>query len=504
MLQLPAIFKLSRSEAQAFLIAGAISLIAKGAALFPFAYASDTYVRILRPGLPPTPLSQGRFGQLILRNLFEAVGLVGPLPGTLYVAVALVCFLFVGIIICRLWGITRNSCLMVSVMSIIATHPYQADIFTFGEFSFFMAVSLLLSFVAMHHAGHGMVRGVVAVGLLVAALSLYQLVLNYVLMTLIFMLIFRVIPPGAGEPVRTWKDSLQDVRLVFRLSIIVVSMACYWTIFRVSLYFFPEPLEGRTQIGGLGDLANRFREVLDTFWLILGRDEPLMPVALKVIFGGLLVTGLILVIGRFWKRNAPASALGAFGVIILIGMAFLMILGITLPLVVWWPVPRTLSAVSVFWAGTAAMVYLLLREKAQKGLLVLLTLVLFCFAGINNSVWFDQLRVNMRDREMANRIVVKLESQPSFSSSMKLAVIGGHWGYPLPIRTATGDMNISAFHSDWSKINLIREVSGYAFADCTTEDIEVAKAYCERAAAWPHKLSTAILFNNVGVVCLDH
>lgn len=159
------------------------------------------------------------------------------------------------------------------------------------------------------------------------------------------------------------------------------------------------------------------------------------------------------------------------------------------------------KGLSFFWAGIVAFAYLNSINAESKFIVIgLCCIVLFSFIGVNNHIFTDQLRVNMRDRHKANRIVARMESQPAFSNVQRVAIVGTVWGYPAPIYTTQGDMNISAFGADWSKVNVLKEVSGYNFGAATENEQKVAIKFCEDVPKWPSENSLVVL-GDLCIVC---
>jgi hypothetical protein len=179
----------------------------------------------------------------------------------------------------------------------------------------------------------------------------------------------------------------------------------------------------------------------------------------------------------------------------------LSIFGVTIPLVERSNIDRTLSAVSVLVAGAFAIVIMNGGTLMRRFALGVAGVLLFSFAGVNNVALSEQLRVNHRDLETANRMIMRLEADSGFAAVKKVAVIGSMREYPLRFITVKpgSDVNVSAFARPWSKANLLREASGYGFAEPSPEDLERARAYCRDARPWPDPTSVKVL-GDLGVI----
>ena len=170
--------KFNKSESIIFLLGIVISLLAKGAALFPLSYSIDDYARIIQPVDIKFLLSQGRFGEVLVKEFLQTLGAVPPLTNTFLVFAGLLSIILVGIVVCRLWKISENIILGFLIVSFIAIHPYQAEIFTFKTASLF-GPSLLISFIGLYFSELRIKTILWTTLSVVVALSIYQIVLNY-------------------------------------------------------------------------------------------------------------------------------------------------------------------------------------------------------------------------------------------------------------------------------------------------------------------------------------
>ncbi len=162
--------------------------------------------------------------------------------------------------------------------------------------------------------------------------------------------------------------------------------------------------------------------------------------------------------------------------------------------------PRVLSAVSIFWGGLFAIAYMQSGPKTRNTAISLSVVIVIICAGINNHIFVDQLRVNTRDRIKAARMVGRLESFSDFSQIKRLAITEGSVGYPSPIQTVQGGMNISAFNPSWSKIPLMKEITGYDFGPATEEEQNMAEKLCAANPKWPHP-DSVFLRKDLAIIC---
>jgi hypothetical protein len=120
---------------------------------------------------------------------------------------------------------------------------------------------------------------------------------------------------------------------------------------------------------------------------------------------------------------------------------------------------------------------------------------------ISNQILADQQNINELDKMKANRIISRLENLPNFGNVKFLHIAGGSWSYPTQIRTTQGDLNISAFYPDYSKVSLLTTVSGYTFETATGPKAVFGKQYCNSKQPWPDTESITI-DDDLAVICL--
>jgi hypothetical protein len=498
------LWRLSKSEQIVALLALAASLAARGLALLP-AYAIDDYVYLLsdhRRHSFEIALMQGRPGAAFLRELLRELDALPPASGLLGGIALTLTLVWVGIQVCRMWGIDRFQTLSCLVVLFICLHPYQAEVFTFRVAVLTLAVALGSAFYGINTCFHSRRAGITSVVAVTAALLTYQVVLNYLVMALFFSLVFFVARRnGIGEPEAA--DPMW-LRRVFRSQLITLSsaMVCSALVTFAIPPLFHVPLVERTELLNLSELGTRAVLAIERLFVMFALGEPVMPVATKWLLvvtplAGLLVAAL----------NSPAGAwrklcrrLGIPFILASVG-GLPASLGIVLVLREWWPVPRVSPQVSLFWAGVFALAFLAATPLSRRLMLVLSSFILISFIGVNNHIFQDQLRVNLRDIAQANRIISRLEAMPDFPRIAGAVVIGGRWYYHSPLKTALGDMNISALSAEYSKIGLLNEVSGYNLQPAPRTVTEKARAYCSTAPRWPSPQAVTVL-DLFAVVCL--
>lgn len=500
--------KFSQNEFTIFVIAMIVSLAAKGGSLFSLSYSIDDFINISSPMKHSNNIygyiGQGRFGMALLSRLVYFMGGSAPLTNTFYGLLYMITLIWVGLIVCRIWKLSNDLMISLLVVLFVIIHPYQAEVFTFKITPLYAVVPFFLAYIGFYFSKFDLKTFFWTNCCIIFALSIYQIVLNYIFLTLCLALVLEISRQYRANNSINWQQLKYDTNLWPRLVTVCSSVIVYLIINKIVQYTFHVNINSdpRSQFITVHDLLYRVIEIKKTLINVFIMTEPIFPLSLKIILNSLIVLAMLLS-GKqiLTQRIGITKIIHFFLIFSMLLLATFSVLGVILPMKSWWPVPRVLSAASLLWAGIVGLVYLNSGERFKLIVITLSIIVLFGFIGINNHIFIDQMRLNMRDLHKANRIIERLESYPEFSKVQRVAVVGGFWGYPSPIYTMQGDMNISAFYPSWSKVNILREVSGYNFIDATPDDNKKAEQYCKDAPIWPHPDSVKI-DGNLGIVCL--
>lgn len=497
--------KFSKNEVIIFIGALFVTISAKGIALFTLTYSIDDYFNILSPSIHSNNVmayvSQGRFGQALLSKLVFFLGSSAPLTNTFYVFLFMISLIWVGLIVCRIWKLSDDLIAAYLVVLFVVIHPYQAELFTFKCVPIYGAIAFFLAYIGFYFTELKLKHFLWTNCCIIFALSIYQVVLNYIFITLCLAIVFEMSRQYNSNKSIKWQQVREATTLWPRLITICFSVIFYLIINKIIQNVLHIAPEIRSQLINFNDLSHRVREIGGVLIRIFIMTEHIFPFSLKIM---LIVIGFLAILfsgERILIQGSDKSKIRNYLLILtLLLLSVVGIIGVILPSKGWWPVSRVLSAVSLFWAGIVALAYLNSDRKFKPIIFTISAVVLFGFIGINNHIFTGQLRLNIRDINKANRIINRLESHPDFSKVRRVTVSAGTWGYPLPISTLQGDMNMSAFYPSWSKVNILKEVSGYDFIDATPSDNEKAEQYCKEAPKWPHP-DSVIIDNDLGIVC---
>lgn len=493
-----------------FLLTLLVTVLAKGAAFLP-GYSVDDYGIVLQSALPADLLAQGRFGQVLLLDSFRLLGLDLHASRLFFVAFAIVVSALLATLVSRHWNL-RTGWLPAAAASIISIHPFTVEIFTFrAALGISMCAFALLALLLVPRRWS--LAGVLAGAALFAlALSIYQVILQYCGMIILMGMavgLTRLLVTGnaTGWPRRitsllSWRRIPRN-RNAALLACAVLGTAGYALVNAVIVRMLHVTLGNRFSLLSPDRLGERARQVWRVLEYRFLEPNPLLNQLSHRLLLLLLLATLVglLIRARPWRLRRP-SALLLPVILGLLVVSMLWTVGLIMVSSMFWPVPRVMSHAGIFWAGTLAISCLCFGARARWALGTLSLLILLAFIGSDNQVLDDQLRLNARDAARASRIIARLEALPGFSGRETVAVHGTDPGYQLGYRTNDMDMNISAFSTDWSKLSVLREVSGYDLQEAKSQaDKDAAAEHCLGVQPWPGPQSVVIR-DHLVVVCL--
>jgi hypothetical protein len=493
------------NEKTAFVVGLAGALIAKGAALFPLAYSVDDYSKVLSPERNALGIDfligQGRFGLALLSQLVFEFGIAPPFTNILYAVYYMATLIVVSLLLARLWRLSDDVVLISLLVLAVTLHPYQAELFIFRVSPFYVSTATLMAFTGLYYCDAKPGAIFLSSLCLTAALSIYQVAFNLIFVTFLFALIFELLRQLKEHSVVDWRQAALEVALWPRLAMLSSGLVLYLVSNKAVQFFFNVPPITRAQFLPLHDLQRRADDTVTVLKNLLMRPEPVLPMAVKILLGIIGCIALFQVTRTV--LSDPRGKKKIFYLTAIISMLLIASLGIPgVSLVAGWldAVPRVLSAVSIYCGGLLAISYMYSGAQMRKAVIWLSIVLVIVFAGINNHIFYDQLRLNTRDRMKAARMVGRLESFGEFSQIKRLAITNSEAGYPSPIQSSQGGINNSAFIPSWSKVPLVKEISGYDFGMATGEEQQLAEKLCAAHPKWPHPESV-FLRNDLAIIC---
>lgn len=379
---------------------------------------------------------------------------------------------------------------------IFSIHPFTTEIFTFNEAVLYCSISIFLGAVALAVArGPASYGAYLGCALLIGfAVSVYQLVLNYMAAAILLAFVVRLMDRKTQDArgLRGFEAELQMAAVA--AAGVLLYLCALVVLFRVS----GATPDGRADISGLLDIRQKVADVVRAIRFVFWPPEGLIPAGVSWLFLGVLAASLGAVALRLLRARRLVEIVA---MIALVALALLAAIGVTVVGRTVWLVPRTLSAYALVSGAVLMLGWRVSGGWARAALALALVLLTVSFIGRDNNIFYDQRRVNLWDVQQANRIIGRLEALPGFSSVRTLAMVGGSWGRPVALSTTVGDMNVSAIGVGWTQLPLIEQATGYRFAAPNPAERAEAERYCDGVASWPAP-EASIVRADLAIVCL--
>lgn len=484
-----------------------INLISKAGVFLGGSSVDDYYYfSVGGDGNVSTFLSQGRFIQALISQVLEATGGNSPALYLFFglLAIALhACLVFSSL---RFLGLEREpTALMVGAL--ILSHPYGTEIYTFKMSLPTYCAAVLFTIISIEMIGTrcaGKASLIFAISAMSLMLFTYQILLNHITVLAIFGWI--IVGLVRRDMVQVRGAELLDSRIKHLFVAIICSIICFGLVLASVkiLGVVVDTTDGRTQLLTASMIPERVAQLVIQLKRSFLLAEPVFPGWGKVLILVLLSISLLNLGLQLVRCGASPMRMALGGVAVAL-VLLLMSVGMILPFRGWWPVPRVLTHVAVIIGLTMLMGDLVYRSRASPitrgiqfgGRFILI----ICFVIVSNQIFVDQIRINAWDRALAVRLISQLEQQPGYGDAKFLHVDGGSAAHPIGVRTAQGDMNISAFLPPWSKVALINVSLGTRFLRATGERESRGAAYCAEHSPWPAP-GSVVVQEDVGTICL--
>ena len=441
---------------------------------------------------------QGRFGQYLVLQVLGWFA-VDPLAfATVLQGVGVAVFAFCSPLLFSSFASAQQ--IRVAPLCIAALfvtlHPYSAEILTFSEASFTAllasAIGISAAFLTSRYPRWSWLAGLS----LVAALSMYQLLVNYIgLMVLFgfFQTYLRVGSVGRSA----WKEYAPLLRVAM---VTAGAIFAYLLLHKTLVAVLAAAEVGRASLLSLDKITARFNEFqsLGSFlW-----ERPLLvtygPVS-KMLLWGMAGGGWALLVMRLLHRPKLEVSVPLIAVL----LVPLASIGIVAVGSVWWPAPRVLGGVVVAWAMGVYWLAWFLNGKLGR-LMVAATgcVLLLGFTAVGHRVHSDQLQLNAMDRLLAQRVYTELITLEGFNDQSPVVVVNRRlsWAHPLTLPTAWMDLNLTAFADKRAIGGLLQMSNGRTLnvVPATSADNEE----CANQPSWPDRDFATLRTTGEVLVCL--
>jgi hypothetical protein len=502
----------AQREAVPLCIVFMTTLLAKAGALLPGFSIDDYPFMDSAKTLAPLLLKRGRVGQWLFLKAAIALQLEPNSAHIFYAVLSIAAYGVIGLAIVHFWRVRDTGWWSIAAAVVIANHPYTSEIFTFRIGLPVAALVMVLLTLILLLIARGSPWFMPGTAMFAAALSVSPISLHYGLMIACIGFAIEatrsVVGPeavpqsGLGGNVTCWR--LVSGRSARLLAVVVSGAMVYvtiglllWHALGIDTQYF--------RFLGPADIPSRLRTAVPFLAATFLGPNVLIPRAANLALATVVALGLL---GLFWTwcRGAQwwQGALGWAAVVALLGFGLLWSLGLSLILRAYWPVPRHMAHVGILWGGCIVLAAAAVRGGPLRGALaVSVVVIVLSFVGASEQILDDQTRLNKRDALVASRIVARLERHAGFPAVRRVVIVGKRGSYPVgPLKSQWGDMNISAFGASWSRVRILREISGYDLRESKVpEERASAEADCAKTAPWPARGSVRVE-GEVATICL--
>ncbi len=169
-------------EKKSFLIGMGLVALAKLQGVFAQVYAVDDYIQMISglTSLRNALISQGRFGEYWLAELFSFIGFDPIRSPLLSMVLSIFLSTYVANAILRLWRVELPDVVRVLCIVIIAAHPYTSEILTFRGIAIYHVIAYAVAVIAFLLARWSKVGVILPAFIFSAALTIYQVPLSLV------------------------------------------------------------------------------------------------------------------------------------------------------------------------------------------------------------------------------------------------------------------------------------------------------------------------------------
>lgn len=491
-----------------FCISLAIALAARASMIFPLNYSEDTY-RFLNY---PQSINFAYFAAEMRGCVYpvivflESIGAFYPYAGALWPIFLTGALVFAGLISMRIWMPNAGSLPVLMGASLFVLFPYQSDYLRFHNAAPLFGLALLLGWSALYFCTRSPLVFLLCIPAMVYAVS------GQVLFGFLFLVVFfEAMVWSFGRCLDTCLFSkgiwISAKPWATRMLLLFFSVIVYLIIGQLTLLIAGISPGNRMELSGLDDYPGKMVLYIKQSYFFLLKGEVSLPVFAK--FLQLLLIFAIGIAGiqvRILKLKSDFTRMIIWILLIcFIVLAVGACMGVMLPLKDARSAmsPRTLSALSVYWAGVFALAWCVSSTAWLRGTMVVLgTILILAYASNTNRQAVDFARINERERLVASRMVERLSLLPEFAKIRTVVMVGATDKLLLDgITTDTNGLNVSSLCQPWSSTAVLREVSGIPFEYPTDAERELAERAAIGKPEWPAS-GAVFIEGDMGVVVL--
>ena len=489
-----------------FAICVAIAVVSRGSMLFPLNYSQDTY-RFLNyqeaVNFALFACEMRAFGYPLI-NFLEAIGAQYPYAGALWPILFTAALAYAGLISMRIWLPAAGSTALIVGACLFTLFPYQSDYLSFHNAAPSFTIMLLLGWSALLIAPRS--RSTI----LLSLPALAYVVSGQIIFGFLFLVVFIEAMIWAYgwclQPIFSRSGIWSSAKpWAIRLALLFAGAIFYVVASRFIMLVTGVASGSRLEMSGMADYPEKMVLYAKQCYYFLFKGEVGIPVFLKALqlalMGGIGLAGFM----AFFQSRISLFSLCLWG--LLFGMTVAAVgacMGVVLPIRDAYSEMnlRTLSAISVYWAGIFALAFFSTNGLMRSVVIVLGGILAFGYAVNANRQASDFARINERDRLVASRMVERLCLLPKFSDVRTVVLVGKNSKFNIDrVTTETAGFNVSSLYRYWSSTAVLREVSGLPFEYPSDSDRHLAEKAALGKQEWPLP-GSVFIEGDVGVVVL--
>lgn len=452
-------------------------------------FSVDSYTNA--NGFPPFAffLAQGRIGQFLMIHAVESIGINYQASSLLLQATGIFMLGAASVLsisaFFRVDASTQKAICLACLLFV--AHPFNAEILTFPEASFYPNFATFVSSIALFLAARRIIPLALAIAAIAFSLSIYQISINILLVASTLGLIGVLCRLPA---------CVVDERNIIRIGgVVFIAALTYLLAAKALAYALGNGMEGRGTMLSLDAIPRRLDELHQLGLQLLDRFYVLKRPLLAILAASLIAAGYACAFMRsgkaFLRQSALAAAYLAFAAC---GIGIVAIAN------VWWPVPRVLIGLS-FAMAAAALPALIHPGRLIRAYAVCCSILLILGGtSVGLGIHADQKRINAWDDDLAERLYEDASALAGTSTPrIEIANVHMKWTHAVGVESLWGDMNMSAFAVPGALSGLFQESLG-----AKVEIIETTPAWmttCNTLPGWPDKRSIRIQ-NEVVQICI--
>jgi len=247
-------------------------------------------------------------------------------------------------------------------------------------------------------------------------------------------------------------------------------------------------------------LAARFAYWLEVVAVALFPPESLAPPLVSALTLAVVAASVVLAVRALAQAGGVVRAATGVG---------LAIASLAASQIVFFVAPdsfltaRLMAPVTLAIAGLVVFGWRAADLRVRSWISIALAIVFLGDLGSSASLLFEQRRLNRWELGEAERAIARLEARADFAPGMALTVVGSQWRYPFASAGSWGTLKVSSLRASWSQPGVIKEATGYQFAQPSAAASAAAARYCAQNRPWPAAEAATVL-DAVAVVCLPN